>query len=88
MRYGICTGIENTRLVESLGYQKAVTEEVCCRRAVPAASFELYRRVLCNDPGGLVERGEYFSSEEELKKTIQNVCFHNVNAFLGFGVTI
>ncbi|MCI6521625.1 glucuronate isomerase [bacterium] len=48
----------------------------------------MYRRVLCNDPGGLVERGEYFSSEEELKKTIQNVCFHNVNAFLGFGVTI
>lgn len=37
---------------------------------------------------GHIEMQGYFSSEEELKKTIQNVCFHNVNAFLGFGVTI
>ena len=58
------------------------------RSVISCPRHELYRRVLCNDPGGLVERGEYFSSEEELKKTIQNVCFHNVNVFLGFGVTI
>lgn len=47
---------------------------------------ELYRRVLCSYLGALVERGEYFSGEEELKKTIENVCFNNVNEFFGFGV--
>ena len=47
---------------------------------------ELYRRVLCSYLGSLVERGEYFSGEEELKKTIENVCFNNVNAFFGFNV--
>ncbi len=47
---------------------------------------ELYRRVLCSYLGALVERGEYFSGEEELKKTIENICFNNVNEFFGFGV--
>ena len=47
---------------------------------------ELYRRMLCNYLGALVERGEYFSGEEELKETIENVCFNNVNEFFGFGV--
>lgn len=45
---------------------------------------ELYRRVLCNYLGGLVERGEYFSSEEELKTIIENVCYRNVQEFFGF----
>lgn len=45
---------------------------------------ELYRRVLCNYLGQLVERGEYFSGEEELQKTIENVCYGNVKAFFGF----
>lgn len=49
---------------------------------------ELYRRVLCNYLGELVERGEYFSGEEELAALIENVCFNNVNAFFGFGVTL
>ena len=47
---------------------------------------ELYRRVLCDYLGSLVERGEYFSGEEELKKLIENVCFYNVNEFFDFGV--
>ncbi|MDD3214332.1 MAG: glucuronate isomerase, partial [Eubacteriales bacterium] len=45
---------------------------------------ELYRRVLCNYLGQLVERGEYFGGEEELKKTIENVCYNNVKEFFGF----
>jgi glucuronate isomerase len=49
---------------------------------------ELYRRVLCDYLGSLVERGEYFSGEEELKKTIENVCFNNVNEFFGFNVAL
>lgn len=42
----------------------------------------------CNYLGSLVERGEYFSGEEELKKTIENVCFNNVNEFFDFNVEI
>ena len=49
---------------------------------------ELYRRVLCDYLGSLVERGEYFSGEAALKKIIENVCFYNVNSFFGFNVTI
>ena len=49
---------------------------------------ELYRRVLCSYLGSLVERGEYFSGEEELKKIIENVCFNNVNEFFDFKVEI
>ncbi|MGN0483674.1 MAG: glucuronate isomerase, partial [Lachnospiraceae bacterium] len=45
---------------------------------------ELYRRVLCNFLGELVERGEYFSGEEELGKTIQNICYYNVKDYFGF----
>ena len=45
---------------------------------------ELYRRVLCNFLGELVERGEYFSGEEELAKTIRNICYYNVKEYFGF----
>jgi hypothetical protein len=33
----------------------------------------IYRRVFCDYIGSLCERGEYFSSEEALKKIVQNV---------------
>lgn len=46
---------------------------------------EVYRRLLCNYLGELVERGEYFSGEEELKKTIEDVCYYNCNEFFDFG---
>lgn len=45
---------------------------------------ELYRRVLCNYLGELVERGEYFSGEEELAKTVQDICYNNVKEYFGF----
>lgn len=45
---------------------------------------ELYRRVLCSYLGELVERGEYFSGEEELAKTVQNICYYNVKEYFGF----
>ncbi|WP_367565789.1 glucuronate isomerase [Lacrimispora sp.] len=47
---------------------------------------ELYRRVLCNYLGELVDRGEYFSGEEALKQVIEDVCFNNANEFFGFHV--
>ncbi len=42
---------------------------------------ELYRRVLCNYFGSLVERGEFFAEEKYLKTIIENVCYNNVKAF-------
>ncbi|MEA4934912.1 MAG: glucuronate isomerase [Lawsonibacter sp.] len=47
---------------------------------------EVYRRIFCNYLGTLVDRGEYFSGEQALGKIIQDVCYHNVNAFFGFGL--
>ena len=47
---------------------------------------ELYRRVLCNYFGELVERGEYFSGEEALKTVVENVCYKNAkNYFIKVG---
>lgn len=45
---------------------------------------EMYRRVLCSYLGEQVESGQYFSGEEELKKTIENICYCNVKEFFGF----
>lgn len=42
---------------------------------------ELYRRVLCNYFGELVERGEYFSGEEALRNVVENVCYRNAKAY-------
>lgn len=42
---------------------------------------ELYRRVLCNYFGELVERGEYFSSEEHLRRIIENICYYNAKKY-------
>lgn len=47
---------------------------------------ELYRRVLCDYFGRLIERGEYFGSEESVKEIIEDVCYNNVKDFFGFDV--
>ena len=44
---------------------------------------ELYRRVLCSYLGELVERGEYFSGEEDLARVIRNVCHDNAEEYFG-----
>ena len=49
---------------------------------------ELYRRVLCDYLGDLVEKGEYFSGEGNLKEIIEDICVRNVNDFFGFGVAM
>ncbi len=40
--------------------------------------------MLCNYLGQLVERGEYFSGEDELRILIENVCYRNAKEFFGF----
>ena len=47
---------------------------------------ELYRRILCDYFGTLIERGEYFSPEEELGQIIRDICFNNANSFFSFGI--
>ncbi len=42
---------------------------------------ELYRRVLCNYLGTLIERGEYFSSEADIKKIVENICYFNAKEY-------
>lgn len=45
---------------------------------------ELYRRLICNYLGMLVERGEFFSKEKELKKVVENICYYNAKEYFGF----
>lgn len=44
---------------------------------------ELYRRMLCSYLGTLVERGEYFSGEKELKTVVENICYYNAKEYFG-----
>ena len=46
---------------------------------------ELYRRVLCDYLGELVERGEYISGEAALGEVIEAVCYKNARDYLGLG---
>ena len=43
--------------------------------------YEVYRRVLCNYFGGLVERGEYFSDEKNLREIIENISYRNAKEY-------
>lgn len=43
--------------------------------------YEVYRRVLCNYLGTLVERGEYFSDERYLCDIIADICYRNAKAY-------
>ena len=45
---------------------------------------ELYRRVLCNYFGTLIERGEYFSDETYIKEIIEDICYKNVKEYFGW----
>ena len=45
---------------------------------------ELYRRVLCNFLGNLVESGEFFGKESDLVSIIKDVCYNNVKEFFSF----
>lgn len=47
---------------------------------------EVYRRIFCNYLGELIERGEYFSSEKEVKGVIEDVCYNNVKEYFRFDV--
>ncbi|MCL2748089.1 MAG: glucuronate isomerase [Oscillospiraceae bacterium] len=44
---------------------------------------EVFRRILCDYLGSLVERGEYASGEQGLIDIIEAVCYQNVREYLG-----
>ena len=78
---------DQLKSLASLGYLAGFVGMLTDSRSfISYPRHELYRRVLCNYIGEMVERGEYFSSEENLKEIIENVCIRNTNAFFGFGV--
>lgn len=58
------------------------------RSFVSYPRHELYRRVLCNYLGELIDRGEYFSGAEAVRQIIEDICFRNVNEYFGFGVQV
>ena len=46
---------------------------------------ELYRRLLCNKLGALVESGQYPASElDTLGKIVEDICYNNAKDFFGF----
>ena len=46
---------------------------------------ELYRRILCNMLGNLVENGLYPASEiKTLEKIVEDVCYNNAASYFGF----
>ena len=46
---------------------------------------ELYRRLLCNMLGNLVEKGLYPASElKTLGKIVEDVCYNNAEEYFGF----
>ena len=46
---------------------------------------ELYRRILCNVLGNLVENGLYPASEiKTLEKIVEDVCYNNAASYFGF----
>lgn len=47
---------------------------------------ELYRRVLCDYLGSLIEKGEYFSEEKYVKEIIEDICYNNVNEYFNFKI--
>jgi len=46
---------------------------------------EYFRRILCNLLGNDVENGELPADREWLGKMVENICYHNANAYFGFG---
>lgn len=42
---------------------------------------EVFRRVFCNYLGTLIERGEYFGTDAELKQIVENVCYLNAKEY-------
>ena len=47
---------------------------------------EYFRRVLCEVIGQWVENGQYPNDEKQLTKLVSDLCFHNTNAYFGFGL--
>lgn len=47
---------------------------------------EYFRRILCQLVGEWVESGQYPNEERKLVKLVEDICFHNANAYFGFHV--
>ena len=48
--------------------------------------LDSYCRILCELLGGWVESGRYPNDEKQLRSLVEDICFHNTNAFFRFDV--
>lgn len=78
--YGIRRQFESISQLYPLSLSSGMVTDSRSFLAYPR--HEVYRRILCDYLGGLVERGEYTSGEEELYKIIEAVCYKNSKEFL------
>ena len=47
---------------------------------------EYFRRILCEKIGEWVEGGQYPADRKQLTALVEDICYHNTNAFFGFHV--
>lgn len=47
---------------------------------------EYFRRILCEKIGEWVESGQYPADRKQLTALVEDICYHNTNAFFGFHV--
>ncbi|MFV0440837.1 MAG: glucuronate isomerase [Lachnospirales bacterium] len=71
--------------LESLGnlYPVALTVGMLTdsRSFLSYPRHEVFRRVYCNYLGMLIERAEYFGTEENIKEIVENVCYYNAKEY-------
>ena len=57
------------------------------RSFISYTRHEYFRRILCELIGEWVESGQYPDDHKQLVKLVEDICYHNTNAFFGFQVT-
>lgn len=57
------------------------------RSFISYTRHEYFRRILCELIGEWVESGQYPDDHKQLVKLVEDICYHNTNAFFEFQVT-
>ncbi|MDR1440331.1 MAG: glucuronate isomerase [Clostridiales bacterium] len=79
--YGIAKQLESVSCLYPVALSVGMLTD--SRSFLSYPRHELYRRVLCNYFGTLLDRREYFSGEQELGSIIGDICYRNAKEFFG-----